>query len=367
VEPLGFEVEVAEGSDGAATQQAGLNKPAWLHRGLGFLAGVAGLMLIAAVLFPSPSHTESPSGFSLASFTPAAMPAMRGTNAAATSAGQTPVMQMSSPMQRSARIPTVPLRNTPPAMQMSSTAFDPLGLEPSEASQATTFYAVPSSHINSMQPGQNSVNSDSGVSVSTLGWLSILAFSTAAAYMAGKKSHADPPVKMSAAAATLATSTSPNPTAPHTSAVTIVSLSQVPEQPVTHRDHETAAASAATPLPRAAVLMRPAVTPRTTVTMHHASHAAALMRPVVKPRTSVTQMRRICDVTGKKANNANTVTFSNKKNARLQHVNLQKKRFFSPELGRNVRLKVATSTMRTITKLGLDETAKKYGCDLSKF
>ena len=28
-----------------------------------------------------------------------------------------------------------------------------------------------------------------------------------------------------------------------------------------------------------------------------------------------------------------------------------------------MRLKVATSTMRTITKLGLDETAKKYNVD----
>ena len=78
-------------------------------------------------------------------------------------------------------------------------------------------------------------------------------------------------------------------------------------------------------------------------------------------------MKRVCDITGKSANNANRVTFSNKKNARLQHVNLQKKNFFSPELNRNVKLKVATSTMRTITKLGLDETAKKYGVDLSKF
>ena len=84
-------------------------------------------------------------------------------------------------------------------------------------------------------------------------------------------------------------------------------------------------------------------------------------------RALLRQMKRICDITGKKANNANTVTFSNTKNARLQHVNLQKKNFFSPELNRNVRLKVATSTMRTITKLGLDETAKKYGADLSKF
>merc|ERR1712106_523515 len=97
-----------------------------------------------------------------------------------------------------------------------------------------------------------------------------------------------------------------------------------------------------------------------------AFQAAPLRSSVSTSRaaSSSISMKRICDVTCKKANN---VTFSNTKNARLQHVNLQKKNFFSPELNRNVRLKVATSTMRTITKLGLDETAKKYGCDLSKF
>ena len=92
----------------------------------------------------------------------------------------------------------------------------------------------------------------------------------------------------------------------------------------------------------------------------------ALAAPSAAAASSI-QMNRICDISGKRANNANRVTFSNKKNARLQHVNLQKKNFFSPELNRNVKLKVATSTMRTITKLGLDETAKKYGVDLSKF
>ena len=30
-------------------------------------------------------------------------------------------------------------------------------------------------------------------------------------------------------------------------------------------------------------------------------------------------------------------------------------------------MKIATSTLRTIRKNGLDETAKKYGVDLSKF
>ena len=37
------------------------------------------------------------------------------------------------------------------------------------------------------------------------------------------------------------------------------------------------------------------------------------------------------------------------------------------ELDRYVRVKIATSTLRTIRKNGLDETAKKYGVDLSKF
>jgi len=72
-------------------------------------------------------------------------------------------------------------------------------------------------------------------------------------------------------------------------------------------------------------------------------------------------------MTGKSANNANRVTFSNKHNAYRQYPNLQTKRFFSPELNRQVRMKVACSTIRTIRKLGIDATAKKYGVDLSKF
>ena len=79
------------------------------------------------------------------------------------------------------------------------------------------------------------------------------------------------------------------------------------------------------------------------------------------------QMSRVCDITGKRANNANRVTFSNKHFAYWQYPNLQTKKFYSDELGRDVKLKVATSTMRTIRKLGLDQTAKKYGVDLSKF
>jgi hypothetical protein len=235
VEPTRFQVEVAVDYDGATTQQAGLNKLALLLRGLGFLAGLAGFMLIAAVVSPSPSDTDSPSGFSL-TFIPGGMPAMRGTKTKATSSGQVPVMQMRSPVESIARVPAVPLRNTPPAMQMSSTAFDPLDLEPSEESQATIAYAVPSSHINHMQPGHNVVNSDSGVSGSTLGWLSILALSTAGAYMAGKTVQSrGQRVEMRAAAAMIATSsTSLQPQGhPSHAAAAAVTMSHVTQETVT--------------------------------------------------------------------------------------------------------------------------------------
>ena len=78
-------------------------------------------------------------------------------------------------------------------------------------------------------------------------------------------------------------------------------------------------------------------------------------------------MSWICDITGKKKNNANRVTFSNKHNQRWQKPNLQTKKLYSKELDRYVKLKVACSTLRTIRKNGLDETAKKYDVDLSQF
>merc|ERR1712078_833531 len=93
-------------------------------------------------------------------------------------------------------------------------------------------------------------------------------------------------------------------------------------------------------------------------------HAAPL-RPALAATSSSAaasiQMNRICAISGKRANNANRVSFSNKHWARLQYPNLQTKKPYSEELQRFVRIKVATSTLRTIRKNGLDETAKKYG------
>jgi len=78
---------------------------------------------------------------------------------------------------------------------------------------------------------------------------------------------------------------------------------------------------------------------------------------------------RVCDLLGKKPNRqARVVTFSHKRIKKVQEVNLQWKRFFSDDLNRNVRLRVSTKGIKTVTKMGgIDAAAKKFEVDLSKF
>jgi large subunit ribosomal protein L28 len=78
---------------------------------------------------------------------------------------------------------------------------------------------------------------------------------------------------------------------------------------------------------------------------------------------------RVCDLLGKKPNRqARVVTFSHRRIKKVQEVNLQWKRFFSEKLNRNVRLRVSTKAIKTVTKLGsIDEAAKKFALDLSQF
>jgi large subunit ribosomal protein L28 len=79
-------------------------------------------------------------------------------------------------------------------------------------------------------------------------------------------------------------------------------------------------------------------------------------------------MSRICDLTGKQANRkARRVTFSGKRNHKVQFVNLHWKRYWWPEANEWVRLKVSSNGMRTINKYGIDLAAKKYGLNLKKF
>ena len=70
-------------------------------------------------------------------------------------------------------------------------------------------------------------------------------------------------------------------------------------------------------------------------------------------------MARICDLTGKRAMVGNNVSFSNKKTKRRFNPNLQKKRFYVPELKEWITLKVSASALRTIDKIGISAAVEK--------
>ena len=75
-------------------------------------------------------------------------------------------------------------------------------------------------------------------------------------------------------------------------------------------------------------------------------------------------MSRRCELSGKGVLVGHRVSHSNIKTKHRFLPNLQKKKFWSPELGKFVTLKVSTSTIRTIDKLGLDAYARKNGIKL---
>mmetsp|Transcript_32238 Transcript_32238/g.52496 ORF Transcript_32238/g.52496 Transcript_32238/m.52496 type:complete len:102 (+) Transcript_32238:375-680(+) len=90
--------------------------------------------------------------------------------------------------------------------------------------------------------------------------------------------------------------------------------------------------------------------------------------PGVKSTSNMVMRTRLCDLTGARPNRkAMAVSFSHRRTHKVQHLNLQKKKFFSEGLKRNVTLRVCMRGLRTIKKYGVDEAAKKYEVDLSKF
>ena len=70
-------------------------------------------------------------------------------------------------------------------------------------------------------------------------------------------------------------------------------------------------------------------------------------------------MPRVCQLTGKRPISGNNVSFSNRRTKRRFLPNLIKKRFFIPETGEWVTLKVSTSALRTINKLGIYDFIQK--------
>jgi len=61
-------------------------------------------------------------------------------------------------------------------------------------------------------------------------------------------------------------------------------------------------------------------------------------------------MARICQITGKKGSVGNKRSHSNRATKRVYRVNLVLKKVLNPLTGRMKRMRVAASTLRTLTK-----------------
>jgi large subunit ribosomal protein L28 len=72
-------------------------------------------------------------------------------------------------------------------------------------------------------------------------------------------------------------------------------------------------------------------------------------------------MARACDLTGKRRLVGNKVSHANNKTKMKQQVNLHNKRVFDPETGETIKLKLSTSAIRTLDKVGsLSKFLRKF-------
>lgn len=70
-------------------------------------------------------------------------------------------------------------------------------------------------------------------------------------------------------------------------------------------------------------------------------------------------MAKVCQITGKKTIVGNKVSHSNRKTKRTFMPNLHTKRFFIVEEDKWITLKVSTSAIRTINKIGINAALKR--------
>ncbi len=70
-------------------------------------------------------------------------------------------------------------------------------------------------------------------------------------------------------------------------------------------------------------------------------------------------MSKVCQLTGKRPISGNNVSHSKRRTKRRFVPNIQKKRFFVPETGEWITLKISAKAMRNINKLGVYAYIKK--------
>lgn len=68
---------------------------------------------------------------------------------------------------------------------------------------------------------------------------------------------------------------------------------------------------------------------------------------------------KVCQITGKKAQNGHNVSHSNKKTRRKFAPNLKTKRLWLEEEGRFVSIRLSAAALRTINKNGLAATLRE--------
>ena len=73
-------------------------------------------------------------------------------------------------------------------------------------------------------------------------------------------------------------------------------------------------------------------------------------------------MSRVCELTGKRRLVGNKVSHAKNRTKMTQKPNLQTKHVFDPETGETVKMKLSTSAIRTLDKVGsLSAFRKKFG------
>jgi len=77
-------------------------------------------------------------------------------------------------------------------------------------------------------------------------------------------------------------------------------------------------------------------------------------------------MSRVCELTGKRANNGMAVSHSHVRTKKLQQVNLQERRLWWAEGNRFIKLRVSTRALKTIQKKGLGAYARELGINLAR-
>ncbi len=72
-------------------------------------------------------------------------------------------------------------------------------------------------------------------------------------------------------------------------------------------------------------------------------------------------MSRTCTISKKRRLVGNNVSHSKRRTKRTQEVNLRSKKFWLDEENRWIKLRVSTKMIKTIAKLGLAKTLRKFG------